>query len=639
MQAPGGTDKAPGNWGLLASSLRSRKRSAHQMLQSARFVQRLEQLAGQLQQPLSTVQTRARTAAEALSTIDNPLFGAISSRLLAPLFTRAWTVQADQVALERLRQLNTTASLVFLPTHRSYADPFILAQVLHDAGMARNHTLGGENLGFFPFGTITRRSGGVMIRRSFQDDPVYKFVVSEYLHFLIAQGANLEWYMEGGRSRTGKLRPPKYGLLRYVVDAFDGDRELLLVPVSITYDQLHEVGMMAAEEAGGAKGKEGLHWMRDYIRRQRQWIGRVYVRFGEPLSMHDAIARADGASDTADTDRAAAATTVAGIDPPAGTETRRWLVERIAFAVFQRINQVTPVTAAALTTLALLGVRDRALTLSEVRGVIRPLLDYAAQRDLPFANLEFLQNDAGISGVLAELARSGVVQRYALGQEPVYGIQPGQHAVAAFYRNSAIHWFIDRALIELALLSVVDRPDDDPLTQAWNQTLAMRDLLKFDFFFSDRTRFRQEIADQALLIAPDYAQRMGSSAGRLGLLEQAPFLIAHRVLPAFLEAYYVIADRLATQPIDQAVQRKPLIEECSRVGRQYLLQQRLRNPEAVSRELFGNALQLAANRKLLEPGERLSERRNALLEQIGKLLRALATIEEIDHRRNAAPRP
>ncbi len=632
MQAPGGTDKTPGNWGLLASSLRSRKRSAHQMLQSARFVQRLEQLAGQLQQPLPAVQIRARAAAEALSTVDSPLFGAISSRLLAPLFTRAWTVQADQAALERLRQLNTTASLVFLPTHRSYADPFSLAQVLHDAGMARNHTLGGENLGFFPFGTITRRSGGVMIRRSFQDDPVYKFVVSEYLHFLTAQGANLEWYMEGGRSRTGKLRPPKYGLLRYVVDGFDGGRDLLLVPVSITYDQLHEVGMMAAEEAGGAKGKEGLHWMRDYIRRQRQWIGRVYLRFGEPLSMHEAIARA---STDASTETTADAETGSAADP----QGRRWLVERIAFTVFQRINQVTPVTAAALTTLALLGVRDRALTLGEVRDVIKPLLDYAAQRGLPFANLEFLQNDAGVSGVLAELARSGVVQRYAQGQEPVYGIQPGQHAVAAFYRNSAIHWFIDRALIELALLSVVDRPDDDPLTQAWNQTLAMRDLLKFDFFFSSRTRFRQEIADQALLIAPDYAQRMGSSAARLGLLEQAPFLIAHRILPAFLEAYYVVADRLATQPTEQVIQRERLIEECTRFGRQYLLQQRLHNPEAVSRELFGNALQLAANRKLLEPGERLSERRKALLEQIGNLLRALATIEEIDHRRNTAPRP
>ena len=444
------SDEAKGasRWSQLASSLRSRKYSGHQMLESPRFVERLELLATRMQQPLPAVQARARVAAETLSTVLNPAFGALSDKLFAPLFTRAWTVEADVAALAHLKQTNTKVPLVFLPTHRSYADPFIMAQVLREAGIPRNHALGGENLGFFPFGTIIRRTGGVMIRRSFQDDQVYKFVVREYLHFLTAQGINLEWYMEGGRSRTGKLRPPKYGLLRYLVDSMEPDRDLLLVPVSITYDQLHEVGMMAAEEAGAAKGKEGLDWMREYVRRQRQWIGRVYVRFGEPLSLQQALQTTDA-------------------DARAGA--KLWTVEKIAFAVFQRINQATPVTAPALTTLALLGVRDRALTMAEVRGVLEPLLDYAAQRGLPSAHLEFLRDDAGVRSVLADLVKSGVVRTYGLGQEPVYSIHSGQHSVAAFYRNSAIHWFINRALLELSLLSVVDDPHVDPLPEAWKR--------------------------------------------------------------------------------------------------------------------------------------------------------------------------
>lgn len=604
---------ASGRRALLASSLRSRKHSAHLLLESPRFVERLEKLATHLQQPLPDVRAQARVAAEALSTVDSPLFGALSDKMFAPLFTRAWTVEADHTALARLKHTNTTIPLVFLPTHRSYADPFIMAKVLRDAGMPRNHALGGENLGFFPFGTITRRTGGVMIRRSFQDDQVYKLVVREYLHYLTSQGINLEWYMEGGRSRTGKLRPPKYGLLRYVVDSFEQERDgdLLLVPVSITYDQLHEVSMMAAEEAGAAKGREGMDWLREYVRRQRQWIGRVYVRFGEPLSLREAL----GA-------------------PDADAAAPRWTVEKIAFAVFQRINHATPVTAPALTTLALLGVRDRALTLAEVRGVLEPLLDYAAQRGLPSAHLDFLRHDAGVSGVLADLAKSGVVLAYAQGKEPVYSIHHGQHAVAAFYRNSAIHWFINRALIELSLLGVVDDPHVDPLPAAWSWTFAMRDLLKFDFFFSERSAFRHEIAAEALLVDPDYAVHMATPAARMRILEQTPFLVAHRVLPAFVEAYFVLADRLAAQPLDQPVDRAQLVEECSRIGRQYLLQQRVRHPEAVSRELFGNALQLAHNRGLLEPGAQLAERRRALVDEVGIAMRALAMIDDIDHRRS-----
>ena len=612
MPVAGGA-KAASGLTLLASSLRSRKHSGHQLLESPRFVARLDELATCLQQPLPAVRAQARVAAETLSTVISPAFSALSDKVFAPLFTRAWTVEADLAALARLKQTNTTVPLVFLPTHRSCADPFIMAQVLRDAGMPRNHALGGENLGFFPFGTIIRRTGGVMIRRSFQNDPVYKFVVREYLHYLTAQGVNLEWYMEGGRSRTGKLRPPKYGLLRYVVDSFERDNDMLLVPVSITYDQLHEVGMMAAEEAGAAKGKEGLDWMRDYLRLQRQWIGRVYVRFGEPLSLREALGRAE-----VDTN----------------TDAKRWTVEKIAFSVFQRINRATPVTAPALTTLALLGVRDRALTLGEVRGVLEPLLDYAAQRGLPSANLEFLRDDAGVSGVLADLAKSGVVRAYAEGKEPVYSIHPGQHSVATFYRNSAIHWFINRALIELSLLRVVDDPNIDPLPEAWNQAFALRDLLKFDFFFRNRATFRQEIAAEALLIDPDYALNMATPEARMRILERTPFLIAHRVLPAFVEAYFVVADRLEVRSVNQAVDRAQLVEECSRIGRQYLLQQRVRQPEAVSRELFGNALQLAHNRGLLEPGEQLAERRRAFVDEIGNAMRALATIDDIDHRRS-----
>ena len=155
-------------------------------------------------------------------------------------------------SLERLRELNSKHALVFLPPHRSYVDPLVLAEVLHEHDFPRNHLLGGNNMAFWPIGPLGKRAGVIFIRRSFGDDAVYKLAVREYLGHLVAKRFNLEWYIEGGRTRTGKLRPPKYGLLHYLVRALDEDRaeDVMLVPVSIVYDQLQEVELMAAEQAG-----------------------------------------------------------------------------------------------------------------------------------------------------------------------------------------------------------------------------------------------------------------------------------------------------------------------------------------------------------------------------------------------------
>ena len=600
---------------IVAATLIQRKQVARKVAKSARFQDQMAKLASQIGRTEQSVAAEALTGLEEIVTVQSPAFAAMFDFGLGPLHTRAWTVDADLVALANLKKLNETNALVYLPTHRSYADAFILSRLLRDNGLKRNHILGGNNLGFWPLGTIIRRSGGILIRRSFQDDEVYKMVVREYLAWLASQRLNLEWYMEGGRSRTGKLRPPKYGLLSYLVSAIEsgGAEDMLLVPVSTTYDQMHEVGRMAAEEAGASKAKENLLWLAGYARTQQNWIGTAYVRFGEPLSLREALARADS-------------------EGPG-----KWTVAKIAFEVFQRINRVTPVTDPALVTLALLGVRDRALTLAEVHELVVPLLDYAKAVGLPSSQLEDLRTLSGVEVTLATLQNSGVVSRYDGGTEVVYTIEPGQHSVAAFYRNSAIHWFVNRAILEVALLDVTYEEVTGPLERAWLSAFALRDLLKFEFFFSDKDSFREEQKIESRQLDSKFRQKVGTKEQRKAVLFNAPFLIAHRVLTPFLEAYYIVADRLAEQPVDQKIDKKDLTEECVRVGRQYVLQKRLSSPECVSREVFANALSLAANRGLLKPGAPdLAERRREFAEELASAVKRVAAIEQLDQARRAA---
>jgi glycerol-3-phosphate O-acyltransferase len=588
----------------------TRNAVTHEVLNSERFETELAVVAKKAGKPLTEARNEAYIALRALVSVQIPFFEFLFNRGLVPLHTRAWSLDVDWTALKRLQKENANKPLVFLPTHRSYADAFILTKILHSIRMPRNYVLGGDNLAFFPIGTIGRRAGGVFIRRSFRDDEVYKLVVREYMRFLVASGANLEWYMEGGRSRTGKLRRPRYGLLRYLVEAIDGGaaEDILLVPVSITYDQLQEVGTMAAEEAGVAKAKEGLRWLAGYAQAQRRKLGKAYVRFGDPFSLRQACPRGDG-------------------------QALRWTLDKIAFEVFQRINQVTPVTAPALVTLALLGVHDHALTLQEVHALVEPLLDYASQRNLPTTALGDLHGVRGVEKVLDTLVQSGVVGRHDGGLAPVFYIEPGKHSVAAFYRNSAIHWFVNRAIVELGVMVASRRGIGNALDRGWDEAFAWRNLLKFEFFFSEKPVFQEEIKAEASLLDPNMRDLIHDRRASLSVLKRAPFLIAHRVLPPFLEAYFIVADRLAAHPLGAPVDEQKFLAQCTAVGRQYVLQKRLRNPECVSRELFTNVLALAANRGLLQPGaEGLADKRRRFAEETAAAAAGVAAISELDYR-------
>jgi glycerol-3-phosphate O-acyltransferase len=542
---------------------------------------------------------RAEADLDSLVASMSPIAVDLLSSTLRPLHSHAWDLQVDTAGLDRLRTLNREHALVFLPSHRSYVDSLLLADVLAAHDFPPNHVLAGNNLRLWPLAPLARRAGIVFIRRSFGDDEIYKLALREYLGFLLAKRFNLEWYMEGGRSRTGKLRPPRYGLLSYVAEAVARGRaeDAWLVPVAITYDQLREVSAMAAEQAGVAKKPEGLGWLAAYTRGQLARIGTVHVRFAEPISLRAALPP-DG--------------------PDGDKDAWRLALQKVGFEVAVRINQVTPVTATALVTLALLGVRDRALTLGQVRGVLEPLRGYLAERRMPYS-LDILNTDAGVRRVLGALSKQNVVTIYAGGEEPVYAIEPGQHLVAAFYRNSAIHHFLDRAVAELVMLS--------PPADRWDEAMRLRDQLKFEFFFPDKTAYRAVLQAELDRLDPGWE----TVADGRAVLERADLLVANRVLRSFLDAQLVVAERLAARPPDHPVAEKEFFDECRGVGQQMLLQGQLHGPESLSRELFASALKLAENLDLLGPGDDdLAQRRRAFAGRLHEDVARLILIDEID---------
>lgn len=530
--------------------------------------------------------------------------------------TRSYEIDVDTSGLSELAELGRQHSLVFLPNHRSYLDPLVLRAAIDGHDFPANYTLGGINLAMWPLSELGKRSGLIFIRRSSRDDPVYPAMLRLYLGFLLRHHANLEWYFEGGRTRTGKLRPPRMGVLRYLVDAFRANGEdaddAYLVPVSIVYDQQHEVSALSREESGGKKTPESLTWLYRFARAQGRRRGRVHVRFGPPLSLRDALTDAGARAETDDL-----------------TET----VPRVAFEVAHRINAATPITPAALVMFGLLDNDGRAMTLAETLEVLEPLVVYVRRRQLPLTADVDLGRPEGLRKALATLVREGVVVEFAGGLEPVYGIAPDRQHEAAFYRNTLTHYFIDRAILEVALVQA--SADDcaegfNAVRATWVRALALRDLLKYEFFFATKREFDAQMRFETDLVRQGWAEEEVTASQVTEQLAGSHLLLAHRMIGPFLEAYSVVADRLVTREPAAPLDAEGLIAESLGVAHQRWLQQDLHSPESISKDLMGGALKLAGNRGLLGPGgDELRQARQRFADELAAAVAAIGVVRSL----------
>jgi glycerol-3-phosphate O-acyltransferase len=533
---------------------------------------------------------------------------------------RAYDVLVDEDQIAALRKLDRKATLAFAFSHRSYLDGLLLPEMIVANRLSPALTFGGANLNFFPMGGWAKRTGTIFIRRQIKDIPVYRFALRAYAAQLVQNHANLTWSIEGGRTRTGKLRPPVFGILRYITDAVDeiDGPEVYLVPTSIVYDQLHEVEAMTTEAYGAVKRPEDLRFLVRLALQQGKRLGRAYLDFGEPLPLRKRLEemRAD--------------------ESGTGTE-----IERIALDVEHRINRATAVTPTAVVNLALLGA-DRSLSITEVLDTVAPLASYIAARNWTVAGAADLTNRSTIRWTLHQLVASGVVNVYDAGTEAVWGIGEDQHLVAAFYRNTAIHILVDRAIAETALLAAAENAvmstDGTVLPVAVrDEALRLRELLKFEFLFSARAQFEKDLADEVRLIGPvEDTNKSADATVVRGLLESADLLLAHLVLRPFLDAYHIVADRLAAYE-DESVDEDAFLTECLEVGKQWELQHRIASAESRSLELFKTALRLARHRELVDGFERrdVAQRRREFADEIATAIRRVNEIGELARRRSA----
>ena len=579
-------------------------------------ITRLAQALGR--QPAAVLGDAQRYLREIAAT-HSPYVIDLTAQLIHLLYTRAYgeALHYDRGDLEDIYALAQRYPVVFLPSHKSNLDHLVLQYALHENGHPPNHTAGGINMNFFPIGPLVRRSGVFFIRRTFKDNPVYKFVLQNYIDYLIEKRFSLEWYIEGGRSRSGKLLPPRFGLLANVVDAYRHGKseDVFLIPVAIAYDQIQDVGAYTAEQHGAPKQTESFGWFVRVVRGLQTRFGDIYIRFGRPISLAQAVGPPDPlAAEHGSRD---------------DTEEQHLSIQKLAFEVALRINRVTPITPTSLVALALLGRGDRALSAIELVVALQNLVQYIRRRALPTTIEIGLDSPASVQRTLSALVASGVVTCYAEGPEAVYAIGPDQHLTAAYYRNTIIHFFVTGAIAEIALLRAGEDHVENRRGTFWDEAMRLRDLLKFEFFFADKERFREELAEEIALHDDKWESALARGPAAIqGVVRSFRPFNAHRVLRPFLHAYLVVADSLVLEKADATFDQSAFLGRCMGLGKQYLLQRRIQNAESVSKVLFETALKLARNRELLDPGPPdLVERRRSFADEIRTAVRRADAVE------------
>ena len=584
---------------------------AGKMFNDPRFVEELRSAASASGKTLEQAQKYARKCLREIEATPRESWLRPVSKLARFIYTRSYEAELDinLDKLEELREQSGDKLLLFLWSHKSHMDSFVFLLSLYDNGFRPLPLIfAGINMNFLGFGAMARRVGAIFLRRSFHEDAIYKLVFTRYIDHLIEHKTALSWSIEGTRSRTGKLSPPKLGVLNWVVESCHRQKmeDVLLVPVSLAFDRIAEIDDYVAIQTGQPKRKESLRWFIDYIFGMRQPYGKVYVRYGEPVK----LGQATGLSP--------------GIQPDEHDE-QRLEVTRMAFEVCTRIEQITPIKSADILTMVLLGANRRALTVAEIHAQSAQIADLVRERGLPAASGFALESEVEAGAAVLALAQSGLVKTFDKAQPAVYYIPRERRLAAAYYRNTITHYFLRAAMGEIGLAMCargIELPGESALQ---THVMALRNLYKFEFFYKPTAEFWQGVLYETNQRYPGWDSG-GVSVEKL--LERQPPRFGHAILRSITEAYLIIAVALLERQDTPIADRKKFTKELLAQGQQMLLRRTISCESSVSQDLFTNGLRLADHLNLLQgQGEQLAGAREAFADQVVAALSAINLLQ------------
>lgn len=513
-------------------------------------------------------------------------------RFMDHLLSWLWNRLYDGIVVrhfDTVREVAPGNELVYVPCHRSHIDYLLLSYVLYHHGLVPPHIAAGINLNMPVIGGILRRGGAFFIRRSFRGNQLYTAVINEYLAMNFAKGVSIEYFIEGGRSRTGRLLKPREGLLTMTVRSYlrHSGRPIVFVPIYIGYEKIIELPSYVNELSGKPKQKESFWGLVKSLGALRRRWGCVFASVGEPIALNDVL------------DAHEPRWREVNGDPE---RKPRWLagaVSDLAERIHTRINQATAVNPINLLSLALLSTPKHALGAAELERLIDLLRDLLQR--VPYGE-RITITDMDADEIIEYGEQMQLVRRQPHRLGDVLYLEAREAVLVTYFRNNILHLFAVPSLI--ACCFVHNREVD--ADQLRRLARLVYPFLRAELFLpwgEDRVhavieRYIRAMRDMELLSEENgtLARAPGNSGApaTLQVLSQA-------VLQTLQRFYMTIA--LLVQSGPGKLTQDQLEELCQLTAQRLSLLHEFQGPDFFHRDLFRNFIAMMKKRKLLHAGE------------------------------------
>jgi glycerol-3-phosphate O-acyltransferase len=523
------------------------------------------------------VRSKARHYLEEIAADIKPnwilLYSAIIGWILSTLFDG---VSVNPDAFAALKRLALRGPLVFIPSHKSHVDYLILSYMLYHHDLPCPLIAAGKNLSFWPLGPLFRRGGAFFIRRSFKGAVLYAQAFAAYIHQILAEGHNVEQFIEGGRSRTGKLLKPKLGLLSILLNACKNGAcsDLIFVPVSIGYDQVLEEKSYLHEIEGGQKTSENLKQVLNASKFLKKRYGKVYLQFSDTISLAEF--------------NAPAGKPLAALAAQEMGELCQRLAQRIACA----IDRVSVVTPHALTAAAILNSGRERLSFEELLEIAEVFVNHLDKVTARLADTLILDHRRAVSHALDSYVQRKILETVAASSAGGAGyiLKANKRPTLDYYRNTCVAFFVPAAFTALAVLqkdafqfSAADLHTDYEFFQ---------DLLQREFVFDTDMPAAYHVrkglkafVDDAVLIPhqslPDTYNLTATGYRTLKLFAM--------FLKPLLESYWIVLSYIRQAPPDE-LHAKERGKKAAAWGERLLREKKIETREALSKISYENAL-------------------------------------------------
>jgi len=515
-------------------------------------------------------------------------------RFMDRLLTWLWTRLYDGVDVrnaEYLDRLPPGCEIVYVPCHRSHMDYLLLSYVIYHRGYAVPYVAAGINLNLPVIGRFLRMGGAFFIRRSFRGGGLYPTVFTKYVDVLMGRGHPIEFFIEGGRSRTGRLLPARTGMLSMTVRSFlrNPRRPVAYVPVYFGYERLFEARTYIGELSGRPKEKESVFGLLRTLPALRQRFGRVRVSFGEPLLLGEAVERVQPGWREA---------------PVADDARPPWFsaaVDGVAAEIMRRINSAAAVTPVNMLAVALLATPRQAML---EQDLVRQLeLCVRLLRESPYSPDVALPEEDGAAMIrLGEAMGMLERQTHALGD--VLRMPDEAAVLCTYYRNNVIHLFSLPSLVACAFLNNAAMRTDDIQRLAWRVYPYVRQELTLRWEEGEVPA----VVDDVLAALERSGLLTRSEDGRVwrrpptGTAEAVQLSVMAQATIQTVERYYLVIALLLRAGRGELT-AEGLERRCVAMAQRISMLYGLNSPEFFDRTMFRSFIDLLRRRDVIQSGE------------------------------------